>query len=125
MRRKVVGEVGLTGLLSGAWCADADPDRVLGTTTAPKYGFSQEGIGHCFAAIRLDRFGDPQVFRQGMDAMIRAINDVPPTEGFAQVVVPGQGAHATEQERRQNGIPINAATMAALQSLAQEYDVPL
>lgn len=115
----------LTGLLSGAWRTDADQDRVLGETTEPKHGFSQEGIAHCFAAIRLDQFGDPQVLRQGMDAMIQAINDSPPTEGFGQVLVPGQGAHATQQERLRDGVPVNAATMAALRSLSEEYGVRL
>jgi LDH2 family malate/lactate/ureidoglycolate dehydrogenase len=115
----------LTGLLSGAWRTDADRDRVLGDRPEPKYGFAQEGIAHSFAAIRLDQFGDPQVFRQGMDAMIQALNDSPAAEGFPQVLVPGQGEHATQQERLRNGIPINDATMADLQSLAEEYDVPL
>ena len=115
----------LTGLLSGAWRTDADRDRVLGERPEPKYGFAQEGIAHSFAAVRLDQFGDPQVFRQGMDAMIRALNDSPAAEGFQQVLVPGQGEHATEQERLRNGIPINAATMADLQSVAEEYGVPL
>jgi LDH2 family malate/lactate/ureidoglycolate dehydrogenase len=115
----------LTGLLSGAWRTAADQDRVLGDTPEPKHGFSQEGIAHSFAAIRLDQFGDPLVFRQGMDAMIQAINDSPPAAGFQQVLVPGQGAHATQQERLREGIPINSATMSALQSLAEEYGVPL
>lgn len=115
----------LTSLLSGAWRTGADRDRVLGDKPEPKHGFAQEGIGHCFAAVRLDQFGDPRVFRQGMDAMIQAINDSPPAEGFPKVLVPGQDAHATEQDRRREGIPINAATMAALQSLSERYNVPL
>lgn len=115
----------LTSLLSGAWRTGVDRHRVLGEKPEPKFGFSQEGIGHCFAAIRLDRFGDPWAFRQGMDAMIQAINDSPPAEGVHRVLVPGQDAHATEQERLREGIPINAATMAALQSLAEQYKVPL
>ncbi len=115
----------LTGLLSGAWRTDSDRDRVLGEAPEPKYGFAQEGIAHCFAAIRLDQFGDPEVFRQGMDAMIQAINDSPPTEGHHQVLVPGQGAHATQQERLRAGIPVNAPTMAALQNLSKQYGVPL
>jgi LDH2 family malate/lactate/ureidoglycolate dehydrogenase len=102
-----------------------DRARVLGANPDPKFGYSQEGIGHCFAAVRLDQFGDPQAFREGMDAMIQSINDSPPAEGFPRVLVPGQDAEATAQERRREGIPINAATMAALQSLAQEYKVPL
>lgn len=115
----------LTGLLSGAWRTGAAPDRVLGDRPEPKYGYSQEGIGHCFAAIRLDQFGDPREFRLGMDAMIRAINDSSPADGFAQVLVPGQDAHATQEERSRGGIPVNAATMVALQSLSEHYGVPL
>lgn len=115
----------LTGLLSGAWRTDVDRDRVLGDKPEPKFGFAQEGIAHSFAAIRLDQFGDPLAFRQGMDAMIRAINESPAAEGFEHVLVAGQGEHATEQERRREGIPVNPTTMAALQSLADEYDIPL
>ena len=84
----------LTSLLSGAWRTDAARDRVLGAIPEPKYGFAQEGIGHCFAAIRLDQFGDPELFRQGMDAMIQAMNDSPPAEDFAKVLVPGQDSEA-------------------------------
>ena len=69
----------LTGLLSGAWRTDADRDSVLGDTPEPKYGFSQEGIAQSFAAIRLDQFGDPQVFRKGMDAMIDFLRFHPQT----------------------------------------------
>lgn len=115
----------MTSLLSGAWRTGVDRDRVLGQTPDPKYGYSQEGIGHCFAAVRLDQFGDPLAIREGMDALIQSINDSPPAEGFPKVLVPGQDAHATEEDRRRNGIPVNAATMAALQSLAEEYHVPL
>lgn len=115
----------LTSLISGAWRTDADRDRVLGEKPDPVHGFAQEGIGHCFAAVRLDQFGDPQMFRQGMDAMIRAMNESPPAPGFERVLVPGQGADATQQDRLKHGIPVNEATMIALQSLAAQYGVPL
>lgn len=115
----------LTGLLSGAWRKDAAPDRVLGDNHAPKHGFAQEGTGHSFAAIRLDHFGDPDFFRQGMDAMIRATNESPPADGFDQVIVPGQLEHQVEQERRRDGIPINTETMASLRSLSEQYGVTL
>lgn len=115
----------LTGLLSGAWRTDSVRDRVLGDNPDPKHGFSQEGMGHSFAAIRLDQFGDPAVMRQGMDAMIKAFNDSPAAPGFEQVFVPGQIEHQTAQDRRENGIPINSATMDALQTLSRDYGVPL
>ncbi len=115
----------LTSLLSGAWRTGAERDRVLGVKPEPAHGYAQEGIGHCFAAVRLDQFGDPQLFRQGLDAMIQALNDSPPAEGISKVLVPGQDAEATRQARLRDGIPVNAATMAALQSLAEQYGVPL
>jgi L-2-hydroxycarboxylate dehydrogenase (NAD+) len=115
----------LTSLLSGAWRTGARRDRVLGNNPEPKYGFAQEGIGHCFAALRIDQFGDPKTFRQGMDAMIRSLNDSPPAPGFDKVLVPGQDGQATAEERLRNGIPVNAATMAGLQSLAEQYGVTL
>jgi LDH2 family malate/lactate/ureidoglycolate dehydrogenase len=115
----------LTSLLSGCWRTDAAPDRVLGTNPAPKHGYAQEGIGHGFAAIRIDQFADPHEFRRGMDAMIRALNDSPPAAGFDRVRVPGQDAHATELERRHLGIPVNEATLAALLSLSEQYGIPL
>lgn len=115
----------VTSLLSGGWRTDAVRDRVLGQNPEPKFGFAQEGIGHCFAAIRIDQFCEPRAFRQGLDAMIRAMNDSPPAAGFERVLVPGQDAHATELDRRRHGIPVNPATLAALESLAQQYGVPL
>lgn len=115
----------LTGLLSGAWRKDVDIARVLGELPEPKYGYSQEGMAHSFAAIRLDQFGDPQLFKQGMDAMIRAMNESPAADGFSKVTVAGQGAEMTMQERLRDGIPVNSTTMTALQSLSEEYGVPL
>ena len=104
----------LSSLLSNAWRTGVDRDRVLGEQPEPKLGFSQEGIGHCFAAVRLDQFGDPLAFRQGMDAMIQSLNDSPPAEGFAKVLVPGQdcardgtgtAARGHPRQRRHHGRP--------------------
>lgn len=115
----------LTSLLSGGWRTGASRDRVLGENPEPAYDYAQEGIGHCFAAIRIDQFCDPREFRRGMDAMIQSINDSPPAPGVERVLVPGQDGHATELERRRNGIPVNEATLAALRSLSEEYGGPL
>lgn len=115
----------MTSLLAGAWRTDVERARILGANPTSGNGYFQEGIGHFFAAVRLDQFCDPRAFRQGLDAMIEAMNQSPPAEGFEKVLVPGQDGFATEQERRRNGIPVNAATMAGLQSLSQQYQVPL
>jgi L-2-hydroxycarboxylate dehydrogenase (NAD+) len=115
----------MTGLLSGAWRMNPQPDRVLGTTSETKNGFAQEGIGHVFAAIRLDQFGDPTQIKRGLDSAIKTLNESPAADGFQRVLVPGQKEHETEQYRRQNGIPLPAATLAELQSLAEQFGVLL
>ena len=115
----------LTGLLSGAWRTTPQPDRVLGISPETKNGFAQEGIGHIFAAVRLDQFGDPELMKRGLDSMTKTLNESPPAEGFQRVLVPGQMEHETEQQRTKAGIPLPEATLAELQSLAEQFDVPL
>jgi LDH2 family malate/lactate/ureidoglycolate dehydrogenase len=115
----------LTGLLSGAWKSDPIRDRVLGENRENRHGFAQEGIGHSFAAIRLDRFGDPETIKRGLDAMIKSCNDSPPAEGFERVIVPGQKEHAAEQDRSRNGIPLSPSTVTDLKSLSEEFGIPL
>lgn len=115
----------LTGLLSGAWRSNPLTDRVLGETTETKHGFAQEGIGHAFAAIRLDQFGEPSIIKQGLDAMIRTLNESPAADGFEQVQLPGQIEHRTEQHRRANGIPLPKSTVASLRSLSDRFEIPL
>jgi L-2-hydroxycarboxylate dehydrogenase (NAD+) len=115
----------LTGLLSGAWTQNPTADRVLGASSATKNGFAQEGIGHIFAAVRLDQFGDPALIKRGLDAMIRTLNESPPAPGFELVQSPGQKEHAALLDRSENGIPLSGSPLADLRSLEQEFGVPL
>ena len=115
----------LTGLLSGAWRQDPRPGRILGSTPEKKHGFAQEGIGHCFAAVSLDVFGSPALIRSGLDAMTRSLNESPAADGFEQVYIPGQKEVRTAAERRRNGIPLTGSTVTDLNSLSQEFGIPL
>lgn len=115
----------LTGLLSGAWRTYPQPNRILGTTAETKNGFAQEGIGHVFAAVRLDRFGDAELFKRGLDSMIQTLNESPPAPGFERVLVPGQKEAETLRHRERHGIPISDSTWNELQSLSEQYGIPL
>ncbi len=115
----------LTGLMSGAWRTDANSDRVLGQDKGKSHGYSQEGVAHCFAAIRLDQFGDPSLIKRGLDSMIRTLNESPPAAGFEQVLSPGQKEHAALADRSKNGIPISGSPLADLRSLEEEFGVQL
>ncbi len=115
----------LTGLLSGAWRSDPIPHRVLGSTPETKNGFAQEGIGHIFAAVRLDHFGDPETIQRGLGSMFQSINQSPPAPGFEQVLIPGQKETETLRQRESKGIPLSPSTWTDLQSLAKQYAIPL
>lgn len=115
----------LTGLLSGAWRPNPLPDRVLGVSTETKNGFNQEGIGHVFAAVRLDRFGDPEMIKRGLDSMIQTLNQSPSAPGFEQVMVPGQKEAETLKHRERHGIPLAESTWRDLRSLSEEFGIPL
>lgn len=115
----------LTGLLSGAWRRDPKPDRVLGDTPETKHGFAQEGIAHCFAAVRLDQFGDPGLIRTGLDAATKALIESPSADGFERVSIPGQIEVETDARRREDGIPLSGSTVTDLRSLSEEFRIPL
>ncbi len=113
------------GLMLAAWTQNPTPDRVLGTSSDTKNGFAQEGIGHIFAAVRLDQFGDPALIKRGLDSMIRTLNESPPAPGFDQVQSPGQKEHAALIDRSKNGIPLSGSPLADLRSLEEEFGAPL
>jgi L-2-hydroxycarboxylate dehydrogenase (NAD+) len=113
------------GLLSGAWKKNPNADRVLGDNAKPDDEYGQEGVGHVFAAIRIDTFGAVDDFKNGMDAMIRNLNQSPPDEGHERVTIPGQIESETAQQRAVTGIPLNAPTVTDLLALSKKYDLPL
>ncbi len=115
----------LTGLLSGAWRTDPKPDRVLGETSETKNGFAQEGIGHVFGAVRLDHFGDPDTIKRGLDSLMLTLNQSPAAEGFERVLLPGQKEAETFAQREKMGIPLSESTWADLQSLSEQFHLPL
>lgn len=115
----------LTGLLSGAWRENPDPDRVLGDVKDPDNEFAQEGIGHVFAALRLDQFGDPDTIKRGLDDMMRKFNESPPAPGFDRVMIPGQPEAECMQNRMRDGIPLMDSTVSDLSSLSEQFGVLL
>lgn len=114
----------MTSLLSGGWRESPPPHTILGRKETTSEGYAQEGVGHCFAAMRIDRFTDVEDFKRGMDSMIRSLNRSPAADGFGEVLTPGQKALRTEQERREQGIPIAPSTLGELRELSAKFGLP-
>ena len=88
-------------------------------------GYIQKADAHFFGAIRLDLFRSALEFKDGLDAMIRAIRAAPAEPGREGVLFPGQSEYETSQQRSREGIPIPGPIAADLQALSDKYGLPL
>lgn len=84
-----------------------------------------QDIGHLFAALRLEAFGDPEAFKARMDALIQEIRSNPPAPGTERIYLPGEIEFETEARRRREGVPIGPALWEELAGLGREAGIPL
>lgn len=83
-----------------------------------------QGVGHFFAAMRIDRFRPVREFKADMDAMIREVKAQPLGKGFDKIMVAGEPEYNTEAERREKGIPLSDAVVADLTKLGAGVGIP-
>jgi LDH2 family malate/lactate/ureidoglycolate dehydrogenase len=81
-------------------------------------------VAHAFGALRIGAFMPEAEFGQRMEAMIRLMHSCPTAPGAARIYVPGEIEHETEQQRRAEGIPLNATLREELEALAKELGAP-
>jgi LDH2 family malate/lactate/ureidoglycolate dehydrogenase len=113
----------LCGLLSGAnWGPFVPP--FLAHHAVPERSVGA-GIGHAFAAIRVDAFMDPADYRAQIDDWIRTFHATRPAPGSAGVLVPGDPERLAEAERERTGIPLLPAIIADLKAVGERVGVVL
>jgi L-2-hydroxycarboxylate dehydrogenase (NAD+) len=83
------------------------------------------GMGHCFLAIRIDRFRDPLEFRREVDRNLRLLRAARRQDGVDRIYTPGEIEQEREQEGLRLGVPVYHKVVAELQALADETGVPL
>lgn len=76
-------------------------------------------LGHLFMAMDVAAFADPEQFAREVDASIRAVRALPPAEGFAEVLLPGEPEAREEERSRREGVAVPPAAMAALERLEE------
>jgi LDH2 family malate/lactate/ureidoglycolate dehydrogenase len=99
---------------------------------APPFALRQEiptrsvgkGIGHCFGALRIDGFIDPDEFKRQIDEWVRVFRATRPAPGTPGVVIPGDPERRAEAERRVSGIPLAPAVVADLRDVAARTGIP-
>lgn len=80
-------------------------------------------LGHFLMAIDVKRFMPLALFKQNLDAMLQEFTGLAPAAGFEQVYYPGQIEGLRRQQRRAEGIPIEAGLVHELTELGRRYHV--
>jgi LDH2 family malate/lactate/ureidoglycolate dehydrogenase len=81
------------------------------------------GCTHFFCAINVSGFLPLDEFKKGMDRMIEVYHGLPKAKGVTRITIPGEFEFALEQERKKNGIPLDAEVIQSLKDLSKEFKV--
>lgn len=100
-------------------------DALTGVLTGSAFGLTPFAnpkaidVGHLFIAIDIARFLPVDQFKARMDALIGEIRSSPLAPGAEAIYLPGELEYRREQERRQQGVPIEAGRLAAMRELGR------
>ena len=82
-----------------------------------------DGIGHFFGAFRIDAFRPANEFKNHMDNWIRTFRQAETIAPEQKVLIPGDPERKLTLERQQNGVPLQAAVIEDLKSLASKFEL--
>jgi LDH2 family malate/lactate/ureidoglycolate dehydrogenase len=107
----------LSGVMSGA---------AVGSDIGSMYKHldRKQDVGHFFCLFDVTAFMELDEFKARIDSMIDRIKSCRKRPGVEEILVPGERSSRTAAERRLNGVPVDAATLAELRELAKHYGVP-
>ena len=80
-------------------------------------------LGHLIMAMDVKRFMPLEVFKQNLDEMLGEFTGLEPAAGFNRVYYPGQIEGLRREQRRAEGIPVEAGLAEELTGLGQRYGV--
>ena len=107
----------LAGVLNGAAFGRDVVDFTRDTASATN-------TGQFVAAIAIEAFGDPAVFRATVDAVFEQMRASAPLPGHRPVRIPGEGRGATYRERQADGLPLHPNLLTELGTIAEELGIP-
>jgi LDH2 family malate/lactate/ureidoglycolate dehydrogenase len=103
-------------------------DALTGVLTGSAFGLAcfgpeHQNVGHLVVALDVSRFGPVAAFKARMDELIQEIRSSPAAAGSDGVYLPGEPEHRRAEERRREGVPIEAGKFEALLNLGSELGV--
>jgi LDH2 family malate/lactate/ureidoglycolate dehydrogenase len=103
-------------------------DALTGVLTGSTFGLDcfgpdHQDVGHLLIAIDIERFTPVADFTARMDALIDQILSAPLAPGAEAIKLPGQIEWERAQQRRRDGVPIDAERLDELRAAAEALDV--
>ena len=75
---------------------------------------------HCFMAMRLDAFVEPEDYRRNVDEYIEYLHSLSVKEGSAPVKYPGELEAVCQDDSRKNGVPVPEKVMEDMRRTAEK-----
>ena len=82
------------------------------------------GASHHFLAYKIDAYVDVDLFKDDMDAYMKALQESTPAPGHDRVVYAGLPEHEEEIERLEHGIPYHPEVIEWFQDITAELELP-
>lgn len=105
----------LSGVLSGSSFGEN-----VGKTEQNK----SAGVGHFFAAMRLDAFRDPDDFKKDLEALFHQLKEAEKAEGQDRIYIHGEKEFDLAESYTQNGIPLLEEVVKNLKEAGESFGVP-
>jgi LDH2 family malate/lactate/ureidoglycolate dehydrogenase len=104
----------LAGGLSGAGCCTE--------ASAPMHG---ETDGVFLVAVKIAAFTPLLDFQRTMGRLVQHVKSSPRAPGLAEILVPGELEAKTRRDRLRQGIPLEPATVEALEQILSRFDLAI
>jgi LDH2 family malate/lactate/ureidoglycolate dehydrogenase len=82
------------------------------------------GIGHCFGALKIEGFIDPDEFKAQVDEWVRVFRAARPAPGTPGPRIPGDPEREAEAVRRVSGVPLVPAVIDDLRDISRRTGIP-
>lgn len=81
------------------------------------------GVGHFFAALRIDAFRPAQEFKQDMDRLMEELQNAPKAAGQERIYIHGEKEFENAERYMREGVPLLDSTVEALKQAAAQAGI--
>ena len=79
---------------------------------------------HHFTAYNVEAFTDLEIFKDGMDDVLRTLRTTKPAPGHNRVLYAGLAEYEEEKERKRNGVPLHLEIVQWFEHISDQLSVP-